>query len=344
MIRYLAHRARRGLDRLLHPGGRGAVILYHRVAERISDPYGLCIPPALFEEQVRAIAEVGRPLPLDDFAAALRTRALPDRAIAVSFDDGYIDNLEVAKPILERHGVPGLVFMTTGAGGRTREFWWDELERVLLQPGELPPRLELTITGTRHHFDLGADRTCTAAQQARQRSWHLLDETAPGARHEAFRQLYQLVQPLAPAERTRVLDELLAWAGEDAAHVRPDRRVLKAAEVAALVRDGTMSVGAHTVNHPALPSQPPDVTRMELEQSRQTLAEWCGTPVRGFAYPYGLYDDAAVNAARDAGFDYACSGVYSAARPGTDPFLIPRIEAAAVSGSEFREMLRWQLR
>jgi hypothetical protein len=108
-----------GLDRMLHARRtrRGAALPPHRRRGQ-SDPYGLCVPPAQFEEHLMVIREVGRPMRLTDFAAALRNRSLPDRAIAITFDDGYIDNLECAAPLLARHDVPGLVFVTTGAGGR----------------------------------------------------------------------------------------------------------------------------------------------------------------------------------------------------------------------------------
>lgn len=325
------------------PGGRGAVLLYHRIADEVSDPYGLCVPPAQFEEHLLVIREVGRPMRLSDFAAALRSRSLPDRAIAITFDDGYIDNLESAAPLLAKHDVPALVFVTTGAGGREREFWWDELERVFLQPGELADPVEIEIAGASRRWDLGADRRYTRAQQEAHRGWHLDDEHAPTARHAVFRETYELLQPLDTATRTAALDALLAWAGLDAGAVRAGRRALQPGEVASMVASGIVDVGAHTVNHPALPAQPPHVQQTELTRSKRDLEAWTGRAVHGFAYPYGLYDDSSVAAAREAGFAFACSGVYRPADPTTDLFLIPRIEAPAVGGDELGDILRWQL-
>jgi peptidoglycan/xylan/chitin deacetylase (PgdA/CDA1 family) len=343
VIRSVVHRIRRRLDRIVHPGGRGVVLMYHRVADELSDPYGLCVTPAQFEEHVRVIREVGRPLRLADFADGLHRRTLPDRAIAITFDDGYVDNMVAAAPILAAHDVPGLVFVTTGAGGREREFWWDELERVLLEPGERAGELELEIAGSTHRWDLGPDRLYTAEQRRRYRDWRLFGESHPTRRHAVFRQLYELLQPLTTEQRTLALDALLAWAGDNAAAMRESRRTIRPAGVAALVGSGIMDVGAHTVNHPALPSQPPHVQRMELDRSKRDLEAWSGRAVDGFAYPYGLYDDASVSAARDTGFAFACSGVYRHARPGNDLFLIPRIEAPAVDGRTLGDILRWQL-
>jgi peptidoglycan/xylan/chitin deacetylase (PgdA/CDA1 family) len=58
--------------------------------------------------------------------------------VVVTFDDGYADNLYEAKPLLEHYGIPGTFFVVTGylaqQAERAHEFWWDELERVVMQP------------------------------------------------------------------------------------------------------------------------------------------------------------------------------------------------------------------
>lgn len=343
MIRYAVHRARRRIDRMLYPGGRGALLLYHRVADEVSDPYGLCVSPAQFEEHVQVVRELGRLMRLADFADALRTRSLPEKAICLTFDDGYADNMLTAEPILAKHDMTALVFVTTGAGGRTREFWWDELERVFLQPGELPETLQIEIGGQSREFVIGADSRYTTVQQQQYRAWRLFDDDPPSARHAVFRKVYDLVQPLATAERIRALDALLDWSGQRADIVRAERSALQPEQVAQLVQRRVMDVGAHTVNHPALPTQPVAVQRAELRQSKHELEEWTGATVHGFAYPYGHYDDTTVAAARDAGFTFACSGVYRPVTPRADMFLLPRIEAPAVDGDELGRILRWQL-
>ena len=65
------------------------------------------------------------------FAAALADGEPLSRSVVITFDDGYRDNLLVAKPILEEHGLPATVFVTTGYVGSNRDFWWDELESLL---------------------------------------------------------------------------------------------------------------------------------------------------------------------------------------------------------------------
>ena len=139
-----------------HPGdNRGLILMYHRVAEVDSDPWGLCVSPRHFSEQLEVLTEYGTPLGLSRFIQALNRGRLPPRPIVVTFDDGYIDNLSHATPLLERYEVPATIFLVSGAMGRRREFWWDELERVLLQPGPLPKDLQLTIAGNLQSWSLG---------------------------------------------------------------------------------------------------------------------------------------------------------------------------------------------
>ncbi len=75
--------------------------------------------------------------------------------IAVTFDDGYANNLHAAKPLLERFTVPATVFVAVGALEDPREFWWDELDGLLLQPGTLPDALQLHVNGRCLAWKLG---------------------------------------------------------------------------------------------------------------------------------------------------------------------------------------------
>src|SRR4051794_20071252 len=115
---------------LLERRGAIAILLYHRVTALDSDPQQLAVTPEHFDEHLRVLREICTPVELADVPRMLRARRLPKRPVAVTFDDGYRDNLHEAKPLLERHGVPATVFVASGYVGSGREFWWDELERL----------------------------------------------------------------------------------------------------------------------------------------------------------------------------------------------------------------------
>lgn len=110
------------------------MLLYHRIAQPERDLLNLCVSPAHFAEHMEALR--GRPvMHFDDLVRGVRDGSAPQGAIAITFDDGYIDNLEAARPVLEREGLPATLFVATSFIGGGREYWWDELERLHFESG-----------------------------------------------------------------------------------------------------------------------------------------------------------------------------------------------------------------
>ena len=115
----------RPLARRLRP--RAAVLVYHRVAETRDDPYGQAVRPDTFARHLEAIAREHPVLPLGDLVTALPRRRYVDGTLAITFDDGYEDNLSAALPIAARAGVPMTVFVTVEPVLDGARFWWDEI-------------------------------------------------------------------------------------------------------------------------------------------------------------------------------------------------------------------------
>ncbi|HWP42820.1 MAG TPA: polysaccharide deacetylase family protein [Blastocatellia bacterium] len=318
--------------------GQALILLYHRVAEPGCDPWHLSVKPHHFREHLEVLRKHARPMRLLDLVAALRRGRLPRRAVAVTFDDGYADNLSHAKPLLEKFDVPATVFVAVGYTGREREFWWDELDRLLLEPGLLPETLELRVDGQRFRWELGEDARYSEIDYQRNRDWRAWDERDPGRRQSLYRSLWRLMQPLADAERQKIRDYLCAWASADPA-ARASHRPMSHDEILALERGGLIEIGSHTITHPQLPMLSADAQRDEICHSKAHLEELVGHPVKSFAYPYGDYTDETVALAREAGFDCACSTVAEPADRHADPFRLPRLQAQDVDGEAFSRML-----
>ena len=133
---------------------KGLILMYHRVAELEIDPWSLSVTPQNFGEHLEVLQKHYHPLSLQQLVEALRGNKRPDRAVVVTFDDGYADNFYNAKPLLEKYNIPATFFISTGFIGQNREFWWDELERLLLQPRKLPEKLSLNIDGNVYQWNL----------------------------------------------------------------------------------------------------------------------------------------------------------------------------------------------
>jgi peptidoglycan/xylan/chitin deacetylase (PgdA/CDA1 family) len=320
------------------------VLLYHRVGELPSDPQLLCVTPEHFAEQLEILRQYTQPISLQHLVRAYHDGHLPERAVAVTFDDGYLDNLVNAKPLLERYDIPATVFVTTGKLSHRREFWWDELDRILLQPGPLPPTLYLRTNGRDHQWELGEAAHYSVDAYRHHRSWNVLGKDTPSPRHLLYLSLHRLIRPLPHEEQQRVMDALLAWAGVNPA-ARPTHRTLSADELLSLVEGGHIEAGAHSMTHPVLSTCTAAVQRAEIQGSKAQLEEMLGRPVSSFAYPYGFrsdYTGQTVSLARQSGFTCACSGFPDVVWRGTDRFQLPRHIVFDWLGEEFAKRLeRW---
>jgi peptidoglycan/xylan/chitin deacetylase (PgdA/CDA1 family) len=338
-LRWRLRQARHWLKcRLASPA---VILMYHRVAELGNDPYLLAVTPKHFAEHLDAIRALGVPLRLEDLVRGLRRGRVPPRAVAITFDDGYADNLHCAKPLLESHAAPATVFVTAGQVGRGREFWWDELDRLLLQAGTLPPVLRLRLNGTEHEWVLGEASAYSEEGYRRDRHWHVECSSDPGPRQRIFRALFGLVHSLPSAERRSVLDQVIAWAGTPAA-ARATHQILTSEEAVRLAQGHLVDIGAHTMTHPLLASLPPEQQRLEIHHSKTHLETMLGREVLTFAYPHGSSTPEATANVGKAGFIGACSSHPDAVFRGADRFLLPRLGVRDWDGERFARWLsRW---
>ncbi len=346
MIRRWIERLRRTAPPPRNRSGRRRVLilLYHRVAEPSPDPWSLAVTPRRFAEHLEVLRQHARPMQLRQLSQALLNGSdLPDRSVVVTFDDGYADNLHNAKPLLERYDVPATVFLASGFIGHEREFWWDELDRLLLQPGALPESLSLTVNGSTCRWELGEATRYGEEAALRHRRWRAWEE-APSSRHSLYYSLWKLLHPMTEGERQRVLHELRGWAGVEPAG-RPSHRPLSIEEAVALSRGGLVEVGAHTVTHPVLSALPPASQRDEVLGSKARLEEILGRSITSFAYPHGSRSDytaETINIVREAGFACSCSNFRGLVERSTDPFQLPRTHVQDWPGDRFaRRLSKW---
>jgi peptidoglycan/xylan/chitin deacetylase (PgdA/CDA1 family) len=290
------------------------ILMYHRVCVTDCDPWGLAVTPQHLDEQLTELCSERTVVPLSWLADQIRSGRMPLGVAALTFDDGYVDVLTGAKPVLEKHGCPATVFLVTGALGTAGGFWWDRLARILLTPERLPDRLELDVNGSRHVWELGPG-------QKTPEQLHL----------EVWRQL----RTLGLDDREACLDALGHWSGAGEGRSEADR-VLTQEEARALWSPGFIDYGAHTVDHPVMSALPEREKLRQIMESRRACEALTGRAVEGFSYPFGDFDDGAVAAAEAAGMRYACTTVSKRVPPDAQVLRLPRITVKDWDVAEFR--------
>ena len=319
---------------------RAIILLYHRVAELPSDPQLLCVTPRNFADQLQVLRKLGRIVHVKTLKQALEHGSRGELIIVVSFDDGYADNLYNAKPLLERYDVPASVFVTSGYLGSEREFWYDDLERVLLHNGRLPDTLRLKVGECCYEWDISSAAAHTASRNSS--AWNIAQMDDPTVRHSIYRSLFHILHPLSDRQRQKVLEDLATWAGMDTKH-RPTHRTLSPEELVRLAQGGMIEIGSHTVSHPVLSTLALSKQREEIAASKTCLEEILGYRIASFAYPFGgrsHYTDQTVRTVREAGFDWACSNFAGSVYQDTDPLQLPRFIVRDWDGDQFARTLK----
>ena len=252
------------------PGPRLTVLVYHRIADPAAigdlDPTMIDATPETFDAQMAYLARHFRPIGLEDLLAAHRgERTLEPGSVLVTFDDGYRDNFEQALPILKRHGMKAIFFISTGHVNDRRIYWWETISLLVRRASLAQAAISYPALET---FDLATDTGKARATRRLNRivKDHFaldLDRFLAGL-HDAFG-----VAPDAEADRARAERSLMTW---------DQVRGLRAAG---------MGVGSHTRGHRVLQTLPPDELAAELRESRATLERELGEPITTIAYPVG---------------------------------------------------------
>jgi peptidoglycan/xylan/chitin deacetylase (PgdA/CDA1 family) len=230
----------------------------------------------VFGWQMEYLATHHRCVPLADAIRDLQAgRPLPPYAVAVTFDDGFRNNLRYAVPVMRRWGIPATIFLTTGYIGRGARLLWTEHVGRLLGGAAIP--LSITLPGGPAPLTLSVG---AAAERA-------------GAVKAALRWF----KGLSVEDRDRAIQELErlvgaspAGAGEGAV-LNPDRYTFLTWEEAQDLARMGVTIGSHTVHHPILSSLGDAERVREVVESKREIEERLGTACTLFSYPNGTADD-----------------------------------------------------
>jgi peptidoglycan/xylan/chitin deacetylase (PgdA/CDA1 family) len=298
MLRSLAIRCMESATRLGGGRQRLLVLIYHRVLPAPDVMYPYDPDAASFRRQMQALRADFTVLPLGTAIERMARGGLPARAVAVTFDDGFADNVTVALPILRETGVPATFFIATGYLGRGWMFNDGVIEACRRAPAGT---WSTGIPG------VGAVGVTDGASR----------------RQLAYRVIAAL-KYLEPDHRRESAGRLL-----DAAGAEPPRELMMSERQLRELAAAGMEIGGHTRHHPILARLADTAAEEEIAGGRSDLVAITGAPVTLFAYPngepgrdYGARDVALV---RRLGFRAAVSTAWGFADPHSDSLQLPRV-------------------
>jgi peptidoglycan/xylan/chitin deacetylase (PgdA/CDA1 family) len=302
---YVRTRRQALYKRAAGPGAPLVILRYHAVGEpaavsRYVHP-ALALPAARFRDHVRALMRKFRIISPDEVADVISAPRGQRPAVLITFDDGYIDNYELATPILAEERATGAFYVATKPLRPGAWLWTSELWRVIpaLPSGEIlvPPD---------HRFTLTPDE---------------------GERRAIARRITVVLSAMPEDEREHVLNSLWRKAGRPRGEGL-DGTFVTPAQIKAM-RAAGMTIGAHTRHHPQLDLLPASLHEPELSGSREDLEEILGEPVRHLAYPNpggnGTIQPPVRHAAAGCGFKTAVTSVPGPIGPQTDLLRLPRL-------------------
>jgi peptidoglycan/xylan/chitin deacetylase (PgdA/CDA1 family) len=246
--------------------GMGSILMFHRVQpkdtrSRIKKNSELEVTPEFLEQLIKYFSSAGREfISLNNVYDRLHENKSRKKFLAVTFDDGYADNLIHAFPILKKYNIPCTIYVSTNYPDRKVAPWWYALEDLLLKNDFLKFNLEKK----KYKFTL---RTLLEKEDAYKTIAHLLtngpEGDSPNRINEFFSSFDVDLQQL-----TGKL--LLSW-----------EQIIK------MSKDPIIDFGAHTINHFALNKLSKEEIKYEVLESKKRIESKIQRKVDHFSYPFG---------------------------------------------------------
>ena len=330
----------KGISTLSRYLSRAVILTYHRTTNLESDPQMLAVSPKRFGEHMEILQRYYNPVPLDELCKQVERGRVMPRSVAVTFDDGYEDNFLYTKPILEKYAVPATVFVATGYIGEEKEFWWDEIERLLLVEQE--PAMSMGENNDTAECCGGDGVSGDTGDNRGALLWNDMRSETPTIKHDLYIYLCKKFQSMTSEQIEAALGELREWVGAKAIG-RKSHRPMTIDQISNLAKSGLIDVGAHTRSHVNLAAQDPDAQKKEIAGSKEDLEEWLGREVTSFSYPFGTrqhYNKDSVKLAKESGFQLATACYAGCVSRLSNRFELPRCIIRDWDGNEFDRRLR----
>lgn len=279
------------------------ILMYHRFCQDGDSDLLPRLPVGRFESHLRCLKKQMEVISLNEFVERRKEgKAVLQPSVILTIDDGYVDNYELAFPVLERLALPATIYLTAGLIGTEQGLWLDDIEEALRNT-----RKESFVC-----------KEVFGEREVRIRT----DEEKRGA----LRKAYEVLLRRPNSDRRGSIERLLN-ALEVERKGFASRKMMSWEETKEMAEKG-ICFGAHTMTHPTLSAEKEEEAEQEIRESKSRIEEELGAPVRHFAIPNGQDEDfreALRGYCRAIGFDSVVTTNFGAILSSDDPFALRRL-------------------
>jgi peptidoglycan/xylan/chitin deacetylase (PgdA/CDA1 family) len=275
-------------------------MLYHRICHKEDYSSPSTISPVAFEGQMAYFAENYQVLPLGELLRCLtKKQSLPEKTVAITFDDGYKDNYLNAYSALKKYHLPATIFLVTRSIGKGGLFWWDKVRFVVHRA-----EVELLDLGELGSYSLKSLRDRSRAGSA----------------------IVNQLKNVPDERKNTLIEKLTHLSGVEVRDELGRSLILSWEEIKEMSRNG-IDFGAHSATHPILTNVPLSRARWEVSQSKRDVEMMLGKEVDFFAYPDGNFNGEIVKTVKNCGFAGAVAIGHRWVTPKNSIYRLPRIGA-----------------
>lgn len=301
------------------------ILMYHQLHEGEIDPVenfdGLSVELGDFVRQMRYVARYYQVVPIErclhaeEFGSGFRA--------VIAFDDAYASFYRLAYPVLRALNLPAAVFVPTDFIEGKIQMWWDRLRRIVSRTTE---------------------RTLVVPYQGRRQVFSI---RSPAEKQSALRLLGAELRFLSDDIREQTLNTLQVELRTPEALLGPCHAPLSVAQMREMA-EHQITFASHGKSHRSFLTLSAEELHQEIRNSKGILEQWLGKPVSWLSYPFGDFDDRALNFLPHAGYEGAVTTI-DGLNHGSNRFELRRIAVGgqtsfdqfvgATSGA--REMAHW---
>ncbi|MCG3116089.1 MAG: polysaccharide deacetylase family protein [Candidatus Manganitrophus sp. SA1] len=270
---------RRRLNNLL-------VLTYHRVSETPDFEDSLKVSLKNFENQMRFIKKNYHIISGEELAEIIKNKqSFPSNSCLITFDDGWIDNYTNAFPVLKRHRIPAIIFISTDYVNTSRVFWHEQLIKIFEKTS---PSLDINKLG------------CTLKTQPgliSEKIRNILRVPISG-RRPLIEDLISYLKGFDPKAINDLVGDLQLLVGRE----EDNGPTILSWDQIKEMSQNNVCFGSHAKSHDILTIIPKSQIKEEILESKKIIENKLGKPVHFIAYPNGNYDAFVTQITREAGY------------------------------------------